>query len=428
MVIKKFLSIYPNSSTVAVYRAAIFDFFDCLHGRVRKGKYATEEERKEYERLAKQYFEEPRDHFEDMIQFLNYMHNRPPTGAKAKIAGVLEFLRYYDVEFTQKQRRQLSTKMPKGKTSRTVEQDIDVPMLKKLLNHMDLTAKAVTLVLASSGMRPNEPFQVLLSDVNLDTTPAEIIVRGENSKEGDTRRVFLSQEAKETVLEWLNVRDKYLEKSQKRSNGLVKGGIAPEKALDDERLFPFTVVNFREAWNNTLKKAGLWNKDSSTGRTQIRVHGLRKFFRSQLALSCPVDIVEALMGHQGYLTNAYRRYTTKQMGEYYLKAEHHVTVSGTADLHEIKDRLQDTQAAVKGYKDIITEQAVEITQLKERFSTQERQLEGIRDRYGELEAKGKVLDALTERMQKMEEFFEKESKNPTPVHDRKASFTRWDDE
>ena len=28
------------------------------------------------------------------------------------------------------------------------------------------------------------------------------------------------------------------------------------------------------------------------------------------------------MGHEGYLTDAYRRYTNKQMGEYYLKYEH----------------------------------------------------------------------------------------------------------
>ena len=58
----------------------------------------------------------------------------------------------------------------------------------------------------------------------------------------------------------------------------------------------------------------------------------------------------------------------------------------------------------------------------------EDELEAIRERCRELEAKGKVLDALKDRMQKMEEFFEKESKNPTPVYDRPASFTRWNDD
>jgi hypothetical protein len=85
------------------------------------------------------------------------------------------------------------------------------------------------------------------------------------------------------------------------------------------------------------------------------------------------------MGHEGYLTEAYRRYSRKQMGEYYLKAEHHVTVMGSGDLKEIQDRLQDTQAAVKGYKDIITEQAREIADLKERLKKVEDGLDRFAD-------------------------------------------------
>jgi len=59
------------------------------------------------------------------------------------------------------------------------------------------------------------------------------------------------------------------------------------------------------------------------------------------------------------------------MGEYYLKAEHHVTVMGSGDIREIQDCLLDTRAAVKGYKDIITEQAEEIADLKRRMEAME---------------------------------------------------------
>ena len=97
--------------------------------------------------------------------------------------------------------KNLSNKMPKGKTAQTAEQDINVEMLRKILSHMDLKSKAITLVLASSGMRPEEPFNVVLSDVVLSATPAEIVVRGETSKEGDTRSVFVSGEATEVLRE-----------------------------------------------------------------------------------------------------------------------------------------------------------------------------------------------------------------------------------
>ena len=70
------------------------------------------------------------------------------------------------------------------------------------------------------------------------------------------------------------------------------------------------------------------------------------------------------MGHSGYLTEAYRRYSRKQMAEYYLKAEHHITVMGTGDIREIQDKLQDTHATVEGYRGIISRQAEEMVELR----------------------------------------------------------------
>ena len=378
MYIKKFVDNYPRENTAATYRGGIYNFFDSIYGRVRAGRKVAKEEIGEYERLAKRYFSEERDHLKDMMAFIAAMHDKAPIGARAQINGVIEFLSYNDVDFTQKQRKNLSKKMPKGKTGRTAEKDIDVPMLRKILTHMDLKGKAVTLVLASSGMRPDEPFNVFLSDVDLDAAPAEIVVSGETSKEGDTRRVFISSEATEVLREWLKVRTRYLQSAKNRNIGLVKNGIiAKEKTVEDERLFPFTLENYREGWNTALKKAGLEKKDNRTGWSQIRVHGLRKFFRSQLALTCPLDIVESLMGHEGYLTEAYRRYTTKQMGEYYLKAEHHVTVMGSGDIREIQDKLQDTHAAVEGYKTIISRQAEEMVELRQRFESMKSDIEKL---------------------------------------------------
>jgi integrase len=367
MKIQKFLNLYPNEGTARVYRAGIYDFFDCLYGKVRKRKHVSEDEKAVYENLAEKYFGEQRDYFEDLLKFAASKHDQPPLGAKAKIAGVREFLSFYDVELTQRQLKQLSTKMPKGKTARTTEKDIDVEILKKILTHMDLKGRAITLALVSSGARIGEMIRIKLSDVDLTTTPPELVIRGEDNKSGDTRTIFISSEAKEVLEEWLKVRDSYIKSAKERNRGLVVNGNAKAKKGADDRLFPFTDRNVRVMWENALTKADLWNKDSTTGRSQVRIHALRKFFRSQLALSCPLDIVEALMGHEGYLTEAYRRYSRKQMGEYYLKAEHHVTITGSGEIREFQDRLQDTQAAVKGYKDIITEQAEEMVDIRRKM-------------------------------------------------------------
>jgi Site-specific recombinase XerD len=364
MKIQKFLSLYPNDGTVRVYRAGIYIFFDSVYGKVRKGSRVTAEEKEVYEKLSERYFSEQRDYFEDLLKFIVGMHDRPPISAKARISGVEEFLGYYGVEFTQRQRKQLSTKKPKGKSARTAEKDIETETLRKILTHLDLKGVAGVLVLASSGARIGELLQVKLSDVDLTTTPPEMVIRGEDSKSGDTRTVFISKEAKEALEEWLKVRDSYLQSAKNRNRGLVEKRKAKGKSATDDRLFPFSDSNVREMWENALRKAGLWTKDNSTGRSQIRIHGLRKFFRSQLALSCPVDIVEMLMGHEGYLTDAYRRYSRKQMGEYYLKAEHHVTVTGTGDLRELHDMVQDQQAAIEGYRGILSKQAEEMVEAR----------------------------------------------------------------
>ena len=70
-----------------------------------------------------------------------------------------------------------------------------------------------------------------------------------------------------------------------------------------------------------------------------------------MALTCPIDIVEALLGHESYLASAYRRYTRDQMSEYYLKSEHHITISLPSSeigefQTEIKKEMTDQQQSI----------------------------------------------------------------------------------
>jgi integrase len=394
--IESFLSMYPKHNTTKGYRAAIYDFLDHIYGRVRAGSRATNDERVKYEELCARYLTEERDYLNDLVMYIGAKNGAPPASIKNKVAGLKEWLYFNSVEFSPRELKTLRHKTPRAKGSWTVEREFDLEILRKILAHTDEKASALILVLASSGMRIGETLNVKLSDVDLDKEPPEIIVRGEYTKGNETRVVFISKEAKAAVEEWLNVRENYIKSAHNRNKGLIKKGEAKPKKEKDDRLFPFAEAVVREFWSNALEKAGLDGRDTSTNRLQYRIHGLRKFFRSQLALSCPLDIVEALMGHEGYLTEAYRRYTRKQMGEYYLKGEHQITVAGTADLHEIKDRLQDTQAAVKGYKDIVTEQAEEMVELRSR-------LEAMEARAKEEEPVNAIVDRVLERILKDED-------------------------
>jgi integrase/ribosomal protein L40E len=91
---------------------------------------------------------------------------------------------------------------------------------------------------------------------------------------------------------------------------------------------------------------------------------------------------------------------------------------------ELMSKEEELEALKQKYA--VQEEALEakIAALK---SEKEDELEAIKERCKELEAKEEVLEALKTRMQKFEELFEKERKNPTPVYHRKASMTWWDE-
>ena len=396
--IDAFIGIYPKLNTKKNYRSGIYTFLDHIYGSVRAGKVVKEHERAKYEEVGARYFAEERDYLNDLIGFIGNMNGKPPATIKIRVTAVKEWLNFHGVEFSQRELKTLRHRIPRAKSAWTVESEFDIEVLKKILAHTDEKGSALLLTLASSGMRIGEALNVKLNDVDLTADPPEIIVRGEYTKGEETRVVFISKETKAAVEEWLNVRDTYLKAALNKTKGFVeKIEVKPKKETDD-RLFPFSDGVVRELWGRALTKAGLDGKDTSTGRLKYRVHGLRKFFRSQLALSCPVDIVEALMGHEGYLTNAYRRYTRKQMGEYYLKAEHLVTIMGSGDIRELQDRLQDTQASVEGYRGILTKQAEEMVELRDKFTRMEEELEALKARD---EAREPYDDKMTRLMKRL---------------------------
>jgi len=333
--LNEFLALYSAKSTRNVYKAGITLFLETVY-RVKRSEV-------DINSLSARYLTEDRDYMEDLLRFAVSLQDRPPITAKAYFAGVKEFLAANDIELTRRQIKTITNRLPKG-NARTVERDMDVETLRKILAHMDIKGKALVMVLASSGMRIGEALQITLDDLDLGgdgRSPPMVRVRGEYTKTGMQRVTFLSREAREALSEWLKVRDSYLASAQHRNNGLVGRGIGKTKSLDDHRVFPFSMGVVDQMWTNALSKAGLLTRDSSTGRKQLRIHQLRKFFRSQLALKVPVDIVEYLMGHSGYLTDAYRRYTNRQLAEFYQKGEHLLYINIPQDIQKIQSEFRE---------------------------------------------------------------------------------------
>lgn len=354
--LSEFLELYPVINTKRGYKAGVMAFLDFIYGPQRVGRQATPEEWSLYEGLAEQYRTEDRDRITDLMKFNASNAAIPPLTAKTRNNAVKEFYAHIGFEMSPREQKKVRLKLPKG-SARTIERDLDHQTLKAILQHMDIKSRAFFLTLVSSGMRVGELVQLHIKDFALDDEPAVVTIRGEYTKTGEARYTFISEEAVHALKEWLKVREKYMIAAANRNRALVRRERAKERLKTDPRMFPFSQKNAGEMWTNALKNADYLSYDRGTGRSQIHIHMLRKFFRSQLALGCPVDIVEALMGHAGYLTDAYRRFTKKQMAEYYQKAEHLVTLT-------IPEDLQDLRQEQSEQKEILTALASENRQLR----------------------------------------------------------------
>jgi integrase len=328
--VKIFLSDYTNLSTKRNHRIAITQFFESIYG---VGFEPTSLD--DLDEIAEKYFSTQRDYEKDIQTFMKSLNGQAPLTIKLKVSNIKTFLLENDIELPQKFWNKINRRI-KGSRALTLDRIPTNTELKKLLLHMPIQGKAAYLCLESSGMRIGELLKSNIDDLYLNEEPARIQIRGEVTKTGNSRHAFFSREAQEALTEWLKVRKEYLKAAVAKSH-LYK------KSLDDHRVFPFDPRTAYSIWTKALHKAGLNGRDKSTGREKLHPHTLRKFFRTRLgATGIPVDVVEALMGHEGYLTEVYRRYTIEDLRKFYLQGESALLVfTDAAEVTKLRQEVEE---------------------------------------------------------------------------------------
>lgn len=367
--IEDYLNEYGTRATRTCYRSGLRTFLDFINGKpIRAGDKASPEEAVKYEKIAAAYMKEKRDRIEDLKLFAAHLASKKvaPHTARNALKGAIGFMRANRVKFDPYDLRRLQARMPKG-GSRTIERAVDHDVLRSLLPHMPVHGQALTLVLASSGMRVGEALQLKLGDIDLEKKPSPVTIRGEYTKTGQQRTTFISQEAAGAMKEWLKVREAYIKSAGNRNSALVRAGRSGKRPEDDDRIFPFMDETYAKVWGHALRRSGLMSVDRGTNRRQIHPHGLRKFFRSQGALRAPVDAIEHMMGHAGYLTASYRRLSVEELSPEYLKAEPLLTIGATP-------------AAVRETEERVKAQAVDIDSLRRENQQLRESVDGMKER------------------------------------------------
>jgi len=332
--VRKFFDMYDNYETNKNVKTAVRQFFKSVY---------PETTSENLEEINQRYFSTERDIEEDIRNFLKSMKGLAPLTIKLKLSIAKTFLQENDVELPQKFWKRIN-RLIKGGRALTLDRIPTKAEFKRLLMHMPIQGKALYLLLESSGMRIGEALNSNIDDLNLEEKTARIQIRGEITKSGNSRHAFISSEAKEALTEWLKVREAYLEAAVRKSQLYAKSG-------NDSRIFPFEPRTAYSIWTKALHKSGLNGRDKSTNREKLHPHVLRKFFRTRLGAVIPVDVIEALMGHEGYLTEVYRKYSLEDLAKLYLKGEPALLVftdtQKVVDLHkEIEEKNTQLQVLV----------------------------------------------------------------------------------
>ena len=358
--IESFLKMYSSKKTVATYKWALSEYFKSVYG-------SNENHLEEY---AERYFEEKRSYEEDIQNFLAKINEKPPKSVRLMIAAVRSFLIENDVELPEKFWRRLMGRV-KGTRALTLDEVPSNVELRKITTHMPVHGKALYLILSSSGMRIGEALKLTLEDLDLNQDPVKISIRGEYTKTGNSRIAFISAEAKESIEEWLKVRSQYLDSAIGKSHRYGK-------KAQDARIFPFESVTAYMVWKGALEKSGFLKVDKSTNRHTIHPHVLRKFFRTKLGSVIPVDVVEALMGHEGYLTEVYRRYTTEDLAKFYKQGEQVLQVFGVdaEQFTKMKEALREDRDNLQR---LVNGQSAKLIELENKDQEQSREIKALKE-------------------------------------------------
>ena len=284
-----------------------------------------------------EYLKSTPDATEDIKRFLISLNGKPSKTKAAYTAAVKSFFTDHKVPFDETQWRKLRRRgfMPKRVMAETRDKSPTKTQLKKILNYLDIKGRAMVLFLLSSGARIGETLKLEEQDFDLKAEPPYAQIRAEITKGGvGARTVYYSFEARDAINDWLNIKT-----TLKKKNG---------KKYKDNRVFGWSFFTARFMWNNATRKANLDEKDKVTLRRLYHIHSLRKFFRTQIGLGD--DVVNALMGHAGYLDSSYVRQNQDEIARAYLDAMANVSVYetvGNVELQNKADNIEEENRLLK---------------------------------------------------------------------------------
>jgi integrase len=363
----QFVNSRRTQGTKHQYRQSLCLFFECLSGTKYEGYSRSADHVARMDELSLEYLKSEQDHISNLLQFITYLSGYAPNPKNLHLTTVILWLDLNDISLKKSQIQFLKSSIEKRRVQ-TQDHILTHDEIKRWYEHLSRIGRVALMMQLSSGMRIGEVLGLEPEDVDIED--GIVYVRRSNAgrtttKNQKERVTFLSNEAIFALKEWLEYRDTWVHQSSRRWMG-------KHRNMGDTRIIPASNNTIQVVYTNGLEKAGLLERDPNTGWATITSHSIRKFFHSQLKTVMPAEMVEALMGHEGYLSGSYRRYSVDQLKKEYDKAYYAISLHSAENLPEIKAERESMSHSLQYLMSDNIKKESEIQQLNAKLEKIER--------------------------------------------------------
>ena len=289
--------------------------------------------------------------------YLKTTNNISNLTLKQRIVTVKNFLEYHDVDISPRKFR-LKIKLPK--VVRKKKAALSKEDIVNILNTCsDVRLKTYVMLLASTGMRAVEALSIRIKDLDLQSNPPRLFVRGEFTKTRSDRIIFLTSELGYQLSSWLDY--KYRLRRVCYSNS-TKGKTITEYRTPEKSETDLVFAVYQSSKNpnpdnlytdlysffaKTLDRMGKGaREEGNERRREITLHSLRRFVKTTISDLGYQDFSEYFIGHSG---STYWTKKESEKAEIFQKIEPYLTF---LNVHQLERQGADIQSKVEELEEL----------------------------------------------------------------------------
>ena len=279
-----------------------------------------------------------------------------PVTLKNSVITIKNFLEYSDIDISPRKFK-LKVRLPKviRKNKEALSKDDVIDILNAC---SDIRLKTYVMLLAAGGFRAVEALSVRIKDLDLESKPAQVLLRAEYTKTKADRTVFLTEEVTQQLTSWLAYKYRKRRVCYKGENGnqnnekIITEYRTPSQREND---LVFAVYqntrmpnpdgiydDIAKSFAKTLDRMGKGEReDGNEGRRQITLHSFRRFVKTTISDLGYSDYSEYFIGHSG---STYWQKKQSEKAELFQKIEPYLTF---LNIHELERHGADIQSKIE---------------------------------------------------------------------------------